>query len=335
MMQHISSYSLLFIIFLLLKFIFKNLKSKFHQKHQKFAGKESIPLLGGIVMFLFYSFHISINDHLTFLFSFLILLVGIFSDNNSLQSPKLRLILQALILFGFINFSDLTILDLRNDILNNLISNYYIGIIFTAFCFLVLINGSNFIDGLDGLNLGYFFLVISTIIYLNHDRNFDIDEKIMMTIFYGISFLLILNILNLLYLGDSGSYLIGLIFGVFLIEINNSNYLISPYFIALLLWYPAFENLFSIIRKRSFKKDPLKPDNLHLHQIIFNFLRKNNNNFVKKYSNIITSSFIIFYNLIIFFVSTYYVSHTTSLLCLLVCNIIVYIFLYFFLRRLI
>tara|TARA_B100000902_G_scaffold205120_1_gene195559 strand:+ start:2781 stop:3785 length:1005 start_codon:yes stop_codon:yes gene_type:complete len=332
-MQHILSYFILFIIFISLKFIFKNLKSKFHQKHQKFAGKESIPLLGGIVMFLFYSYHISINDYLIFLFSFLILLVGIFSDNNFLQSPKLRLILQALILLSFINFSDLIILDLRNDILNNLISNYYVSTLFTAFCFLVLINGSNFIDGLDGLNLGYFFLVILTIIYLNHYEIFDVDKKMMMTIFYGISFLLILNILNLLYLGDSGSYLIGLIFGVFLIEINNSNYSISPYFIALLLWYPAFENLFSIIRKRLFKKDPLKPDNFHLHQMIFNFLRNSNNNSVKKYSNIISSGFIIFYNLIIFFISTDYVSHTKSLLFLLACNVIIYITLYFFLRR--
>ena len=62
--------------------------------------------------------------------SFLILLLGFFSDNNSLQSPKLRLFLQTIILTSFIYFSDLQINDLRNDLLNNLLLNYYFSIFF-------------------------------------------------------------------------------------------------------------------------------------------------------------------------------------------------------------
>ncbi len=332
-MHYLTSYSLLLIIFLILKFFLKNFKSKFHLKHQKFAGKESIPLLGGIVMFCFYSYSTLVNDHLIFTYSFLILLLGILSDNNFLESPKLRLILQTFALLSFTYFSELVIIDLRNEFLNNLISNYYFGIVFTTFCFLVLINGSNFIDGLDGLNLGYFFLVILIVIYLSKLDNIDIDNETLMIIFYIVSFLLILNIFNFLYLGDSGSYLIGFIFGTFLIEINISNYLISPYFIALLLWYPAFENLFSIIRKRLIQKDPLRPDNSHLHQIIYNLLKKNKNNFIKKFSNFISSSVIIFYNFLIFVFSMNYVNHTKTLLFLLSLNVTVYIVSYFLLRR--
>ena len=79
-----------------------------------------------------------------------------------------------------------------------------------------------------------------------------------------------LNVINYLYLGFW--FLFNwFYFWVLLIDLNNNNYFISPYFIALLLWYPAFENLFSIIRKRIVKKDPLKPDNLHFHQLLFNF----------------------------------------------------------------
>ena len=37
-----------------------------------------------------------------------------FSDNNLLQSPKLRLILQSIILFLFLYLSDVQINDLRN-----------------------------------------------------------------------------------------------------------------------------------------------------------------------------------------------------------------------------
>ena len=156
-MEHLAPYTILIIIFFSLKVFFLNLKSKFYSTHQKLAGKESIPLIGGIILFSYYSYEISINDLNFLLFSFLILLLGIFSDNNLLKSPKLRLALQTLILLFFTYSSDLQIKDLRNNLLNDLISNYYFGLFFTTFCLLVLINGANFIDGLDGLNLGYFF----------------------------------------------------------------------------------------------------------------------------------------------------------------------------------
>ena len=332
-MQLFISFSILILIFFISKFIFKNLKSKFYEKHQKLAGKESIPLIGGIVIFIYYSYTVSINDLNFLVISFLILLLGFFSDNNSIQSPKLRLILQTLILTTFIYISDLQIDDLRNNFLNNFLSNYYFGLFFTTFCLLVLINGSNFIDGLDGLNLGYFFIVTIIVFYIARTNNIEIDENKIKVIFYLISFLLIMNIKNFLYLGDSGSYLIGFIFGVFLIELNNYNYFLSPYYIALLLWYPAFENLFSIIRKKIKKKDPLKPDNYHLHQLLFSFLKKKKGKIIKKFSNSISSLLIIFYNLFIFLVGSNFLNHTKILIFLLLINIINYLIFYFILKK--
>ena len=332
-MQPFISYSILILIFFISKFIFKNLKSKFYEKHQKLAGKESIPLIGGIVIFIYYSYTVSINDLNFLVISFLILLLGFFSDNNSIQSPKLRLILQTLILTTFIYISDLQIDDLRNNFLNNFLTNYYFGLFFTTFCLLVLINGSNFIDGLDGLNLGYFFIVTFIVFYIARTNNIEIDENKIKVIFYLISFLLIMNIKNFLYLGDSGSYLIGFIFGVFLIELNNYNYFLSPYYIALLLWYPAFENLFSIIRKKIKKKDPLKPDNNHLHQLLFNFFKKKQVKIIKKFSNFISSLLIIFYNLLIFLVGSNFLNHTKILIFLLLINILNYLIIYFILKK--
>ena len=102
-MQHFFSYTILVSIFFVLKFFFKDLKSKFYEKHQKLAGKESIPLFGGIIIFLYYSYEISFEDLNFVISSFLILLLGFFSDNNSLQSPKLRF-LQTIVLTSFVYF---------------------------------------------------------------------------------------------------------------------------------------------------------------------------------------------------------------------------------------
>jgi UDP-N-acetylmuramyl pentapeptide phosphotransferase/UDP-N-acetylglucosamine-1-phosphate transferase len=333
MMQHLISYSILLLIFFPLRILFKNLKSKFYKDHQKLAGREFVPLIGGMILFCYYTYKVSFFDYDFFLFSFLILLLGIFSDNNILQSPRLRLILQTLVLLFFMYLSDLQVSDLRSEFLNNFISNYYIGLFFTTFCLLTLINGSNFIDGLDGLNLGYFFLIITIIFYLNNSQLIKANEQQIISIFHVVSFLLILNIFNYLYLGDSGSYLIGFIFGIFLIDLSNNNYSLSPYFVTLLLWYPAFENLFSIIRKRIIKDDPFKPDNNHFHQLLFNYLKKNNNNFIKKFSNVLSSILIIFYNLIIFFIGLNFTNHTKILLLLISINIFVYLVLYFILKK--
>jgi len=143
MTLHLTSYLILILIFFPLRILFKNLKSQFYKDHQKLAGKEFVPLIGGIIMFCYYSYKVSFDDYNFFIFSFLILLLGIFSDNNLFQSPRFRLILQALILVIFLYFSDLQVSDLRNDFLNKILSNYYFGLFFTAFCLLTLINGSN------------------------------------------------------------------------------------------------------------------------------------------------------------------------------------------------
>ena len=82
------------------------------------------------------------------------------------------------------------------------------------------------------------------------------------------------NLFNKLYLGDSGSYILGLIFSFIVISFYKLDQLVSPYYIILLLWYPCFENLFSILRKFRFNKSPLYPDQNHFHQLLFFFIKK-------------------------------------------------------------
>ena len=70
-------------------------------------------------------------------------------------------------------------------------------------------------------------------------------------------------------MGDSGAYLLGFLFGYYAIILANENLNISPFYILNLLWYPAFENLFSILRKIKSKISVSTPDNYHLHHFVF------------------------------------------------------------------
>ena len=226
------------------------------QKHQKFSGLKNIPLSGGIFLafssiILFYSYNYIFSLFLLSIFG-----IGFISDTNYLSSPKLRLLIQSVLIIFFVLILDIKIHQTKFILLDTLLNNIYFKYFFSVFCLLILINGSNFIDGLNGLMLGYFFLIILIIFNLDLFNYLGIEKNLMINLIIVLIYLFILNINNKLFMGDSGSYVLGLICGYFLIKIYEINQEISPYFIVLLLWYPCFENLFSIIRKFSLKNLP-------------------------------------------------------------------------------
>ena len=258
---------------------------------------------------------------------FTIFLLGLFSDIGFFSSAKLRFLSQFVIIFLFLFYSNYTLTSVRIDAFDLMLQNYLFSLFFTLFCLMILINGTNFIDGLNGLVLSYYFMIVLIVFNLrlleySFLTNLDITLIIMIFIY-----LILFNIFNQLYLGDSGSYLIGFLFGFFLLQIYENNQLLSPYFIALLLWYPAFEILFSIIRKIKFKKSPFKPDNKHFHHLLFLCIYQKFN-FNKNLSNCLSALTIILYNAIIFLIAIQSIQHTTLQVTLFIFNVSIFLILY-------
>ncbi len=298
------------------------------QKHQKFSGLKNTPLTGGI--FLTFSSCVLFYPHnnIFSLFLLLIFIVGFISDTNLLSSPKLRFLIQSIIIIFFVLLLDIKINTTNFIFLDLLLDNIFFKHFFPVFCLLILINGSNFIDGLNGLMLGYFSLVVFLIFYFDLDIYLEIDKTFLINLSIILIFLFISNINNKLFMGDSGSYVLSLICGYFLIRIHQSNPAISPYFIVLLLWYPCFENLFSILRKFTFKRSPIKADDNHFHQLVFFYIRKKIG--IKKLNpNNISSYLIILYNFLIFMIGSIDPSNTQLQIILVLFNIVIYLVIYF------
>ncbi len=299
-------------------------------KHQKFSGFKNVPLSGGIFLIFTYLvlFYFNSYNFLLLFFLFSIFCVGFISDINLLSSPKLRFLIQSLVIIFFVFLLDIKIQNTKFYALDILLENIYFKYFFSVFCLLVLINGSNFIDGLNGLMLSYFTSIIFIILYLNIYASLGIEKNLIVSLLIILVFLFILNINNKLFMGDSGSYALSLFCGFLLIKIYEMNPQLSPYFIVLLFWYPCFENLFSIIRKFSLKKSPINADNNHLHQLIFFYLKKKINSKNTNINNI--SSFVIIsYNVLIFLISLINPSNTQLQITLVSLNILVYLFIYF------
>ena len=115
----------------------------------------------------------------------------------------------------------------------------------------------------------------------------------------------------------------------YVIKFVNLNPSISPYFAILLLWYPCFENLFSIFRKILNKKKISEADNLHLHHNIFTILKNNKFN----NANNITGLILNLSNLSLMILGLIYFDSTKVLLFLITFNIFCYLISYYFLIK--
>ena len=146
-------------IFLKKKGLFSNYSG---DKHQSFSNAGNIPLSGGIFLIFPIIFFYSNNLVLIFFLS-LIFLIGFFSDRKILVSPKKRFFFQFVSILSFVVFMDLKILTSRIELFDIILSNEVFAYLFSSFCLLILINGSNFIDGLNGLLISYSVIVIYTL----------------------------------------------------------------------------------------------------------------------------------------------------------------------------
>jgi len=295
--------------------------------HQKFVQKESVPVTGGIILLagfvaifneVFYNFH---------LYLFLIFLIGFLSDSNLISSPKLRFFFQISLIVIFLYLHDINILSTRIIFLDILLQNKLYSLLFTVFCVTIMLNGTNFIDGLNTLAIGYYLILSLILIKIDILKEINIEISLFSYWLIILGFLYLFNFKKKLFLGDSGSYILGFIYSFLLLSIFKNNQNISPFFIILLLWYPCFENLFSILRKLRFNRSPILPDSNHFHQLLFFYLKKKFK-FSEYLSNNLSANIINLYNLIIFIFASQDIYNTQFQIILILISISLYSYIY-------
>lgn len=259
-------------------------------KPQSFHN-ESIPRIGGLVFYVLFIvviffFTERVYYDLIFL-SLVCFFIGFADDIKLIKSPLLRLLL----LFVFINFTiyyfgietpKFQILGLDEILLKNNLFRIFL----LSICFLFIINGANFIDGYNGLLLIQFIIILIILIFINYNY-FNFELLFLCFLFLTISIpILLFNFPKAkLFLGDSGSYLIGGVISYLLIKTSTSTKLAIPSFVyACIIYYIFFEVVFSFFRKLILeKKNPFHPDSKHLHMLLFKFLNKKYNRNVANY----------------------------------------------------
>jgi len=228
---------------------------------------------GGLIIYSFFLSVVSIgefnhNIELIVTIGFFVCLTGFVDDRINLNpSNKIVLILIPSI---YLILSGISINDLgQYEYLGNLeLGKFKIPFLLMAIG--LLINATNYIDGIDGLLLTFFLSCLLYYIFLIDDTK----TVSLLKFFVIASFLnLILNLLPSknkfkVFSGDSGSLFIGFFVSFMTIELYNS-FNIHPAILIWPLWYPVYDFLFVSINRLINKKSIFKPDNTHLHHFIY------------------------------------------------------------------
>lgn len=128
----------------------------------------------------------------------------------------------------------------------------------------------NLIDGYNGLAAIVALVICAALAYVAlvvGDRNLAAVLVVMVGATAG--FLFWNYPRGLIFAGDGGAYLWGLVIAVASIQLVQQHTRVSPWFPMLLLIYPVWETLFSIWRKAARGQSPGVADALHFHQLIY------------------------------------------------------------------
>ena len=288
------------VLFLFTAFISKKLKL-YDEPNIRKIHTSRVFNTGGMIIYLFYLsiiyfFEFNYNIELIISIGFFICLIGFIDDRINLN-PSIKIIF-ILIPSIYLIFNNIQINDLGNYEYIGLINLGKFQIPFLILALGLLINATNYIDGIDGLLLAFFMCCLSYYIFLIEDaKTINLIKLLLIPIFFN----LILNMLPSrtefkFFSGNIGSLFVGFFISFLTIELYNG-FDVHPAFLIWPLWYPVYDFLFVSINRAINKKSIFSADNSHLHHKILIYF--NNNHLKTILLFFISNSLVIYFGYLI------------------------------------
>ena len=195
-------------------------------------------------------------------------LLGLVEDlRNGSLSPRFRLITKSLVvLVVFIFMPSLVPAEIGVPVVDWFLGFPLVALLLTLIFSVGFLNAINMADGANGLLPG--ILVITFYI-----MSMAIGGVEFASLLVGCGVFLIFNVISgRLFLGDAGSYGLGaaaLLSGLY----SYSENVVSLSFLSVLFFYPCFDLLVSIVRRRLSGQPVMQPDNDHLHNRLYAYFK--------------------------------------------------------------
>lgn len=257
-------------------------KKLFDEPNGRTSHKNATPTLGGLAIFsalmismlIFFDFTSFPDMQFVMAGSIIIFFTGIKDDILSV-SPLKKLTAQIIasliiIILGNIRFTHL------HGFIDITFIPYWASVLLTLFVMILIINCFNLIDGIDGLASGIAIVASLTFAVwygLVNDWEYMAISLSLLGALAAFFYFNIWGKKNKIFMGDTGSLLIGLIMSVLVIHFNESNiYSDSIYNVRGapavsfgILIIPLFDTLRLFVTRAMNKKSPFNPDRGHVH----------------------------------------------------------------------
>ena len=218
---------------------------------------------------LFYHLIVSEHTYIT-LALLLVFIVGIFDDYKATsQRVKFSFVTVAAVL---LYLDGVTVCSL-GDFAGYEVTLGWFSLPFTIFAIVGFTNALNLIDGIDGLAGSISVVILSALFYIGYS-NADLYMMILSGSFgvATLAFLFFNWYPSQVFLGDSGSLLIGMVIAI--LVILAAQY-IQPVAIVFLIAVPLMDTVIVMVRRKVNKQPLFSADKQHMHHILLEFFDNN------------------------------------------------------------
>lgn len=259
-------------------------KHLFADENSRSSHIAPTPSLGGLAIFvafnactlLFTIGEVSSVVQLTLVAVTLMFAIGL-KDDILIISPTKKFLIQFLAAFIIVIYGDIRITDF-NGLLWIHSLGYWFSVLFSAFLFVFITNALNLIDGIDGLSssltiimclfFGVWFFLIGRM-----------DLVILASVLVGsLAAFFYYNVYSRktkIFMGDTGSLILGTVIAVFTIEFNELNLTSSskyaftnaPAIVIGVLIIPLFDTIRLFITRIVSGRSPFSADKNHIHHM--------------------------------------------------------------------
>jgi UDP-N-acetylmuramyl pentapeptide phosphotransferase/UDP-N-acetylglucosamine-1-phosphate transferase len=242
-----------------------------------------VPRVGGvgIVVGLTISLIFFFNDSSSLLLllisaSLPVFLAGVIEDFTGSVTAKVRFIASLLAGSFFCWMTGYQITGVGIGLVDILFAVPVVSFLLTALAVATMVNALNIIDGLNGLAGATSTLMFLTFGILAVDAG---DSTLKIICFSSalacVGFLTWNFPFGKLFLGDGGAYFLGFLVAAIAVLLTERNDYISPFCSFLIVIYPLYELLRTLIRRVSDQSHrAFEPDDKHLHSLIFKFVAR-------------------------------------------------------------
>ena len=250
--------------------------------NERSATDDSIPTLGGIAIFLSFSIAATVglsgheSPELIYIItaSILMFFVGL-KDDILVLSPWKKLFAQIISASIIIFLADIRFTNLHGFLGIEEIGMFP-GVILTFFVIIVIINAFNLMDGIDGLAAGMSILAATVFcgwFYISGHIQYAILSIALVGAIAGFFYFNLYGKKNKIFMGDTGSLVLGTIMSVIVIQFNEFNIdqtlpfaLKSAPAVSIgILIYPLADTIRVFVIRAIQLKSPFTADKNHLH----------------------------------------------------------------------